>query len=69
LAEERQQLERALQGSALTHYRAFIDGAECLGAVRGALGEALARLEAMQEVRPARPGAAGKRGRAGRRAR
>jgi hypothetical protein len=52
LAEERHQLERALQASALAHYRAFIDGAECLGAVRGALAEALARLEAMQRALP-----------------
>jgi len=52
LAEERQQLERAMQASALTHYRAFIDGAACLGAVRDALSEALARLGRLQEDAP-----------------
>ncbi|KIZ04110.1 Conserved oligomeric Golgi complex subunit 8 [Monoraphidium neglectum] len=52
LAEERHQLERALQASALTHYRALIDGAECLGSVRDALADALARLEALQEDAP-----------------
>ena len=45
-------MERALQASALTHYRALIDGAGCLQAVRGSLAEALSRLEALQEVRP-----------------
>lgn len=50
LAEERHQLERALQASALSHYRALIDGAGCLQAVRDALEEALLRLEALQEV-------------------
>ncbi|KAI8472488.1 MAG: Dor1-like family-domain-containing protein [Monoraphidium minutum] len=52
LAEERRQLERALQGSALAHYPALIDGAGCLASVRDSLAEALARLEALQEDAP-----------------
>jgi hypothetical protein len=50
LAEERRQLERAQQSSALAHYTAFVDAAGGLEAVAGALKAALARLEALQEV-------------------
>lgn len=58
LAEERLQLERALQASALSHYPSLIDGAECLGSVRDALEGALARLEALQEQDAPKLGAA-----------
>lgn len=52
LLEERQQVERSMQSSALSHYHAFIDSANCLSVVQQQLGKACDGLESLSKSVP-----------------
>eukprot|EP00878_Enallax_costatus_P022940 GHUV01024379.1.p1 GENE.GHUV01024379.1~~GHUV01024379.1.p1 ORF type:complete len:532 (+),score=134.01 GHUV01024379.1:237-1832(+) len=52
LLEERQQVERSIQTSALSHYHAFIDSANCLSVVREQLSKACEGLEILSSSVP-----------------
>lgn len=50
--EERQQVERSIQSSALSHYHAFIDSANCLSVVQQQLSNACDGLEKLSTSVP-----------------
>jgi hypothetical protein len=52
LLEERQQVERSMQSSALSHYHAFIDSANCLSVVQQQLGNACEGLGSLSQSVP-----------------
>lgn len=52
LAEERQQVERNMQSTALSHYHAFIDSANCLSVVQQQLSRACEGLDELSKVVP-----------------
>lgn len=52
LAEERQQVERNMQSTALSHYHAFIDSANCLLVVQQQLSKACEGLDELSKVVP-----------------
>jgi hypothetical protein len=52
LAEERQQVERNMQSTALSHYHAFIDSADCMSVVQQQLGKACEGLDELSKVVP-----------------
>lgn len=57
LLEERQQVERSMQSSALSHYHAFIDSANCLSVVQQQLGSACEGLGSLSQSVPELAGA------------
>jgi hypothetical protein len=57
LLEERQQVERSMQSSALSHYHAFIDSANCLSVVQQQLGNACEGLGSLSQSVPDLAGA------------
>jgi hypothetical protein len=52
LAEERQQVERNMQSSALSHYHAFIDSANCMSVVQQQLARACDGLDELSREVP-----------------
>lgn len=52
LAEERQQVERNMQSSALSHYHAFIDSADCMSVMQQQLSKACEGLDELSKVVP-----------------
>lgn len=52
LAEERHQVERNMQSTALSHYHAFIDSADCMSVVQQQLSKACEGLDELSKVVP-----------------
>jgi len=52
LLEKRQQAERSIQSSALSHYHAFIDSADCLSVVQQQLATACCSLDDLTKIVP-----------------
>lgn len=52
LLEKRQQVERSIQSSALSHYHAFIDSANCLSVVQQQLATACHNLDDLTKIVP-----------------